>query len=145
MVGLIRPYLKYSAYHYGLRVQKEASATKRTLETTNESWVYDAILEKAWSRLYSEWETNIKQYLKDQREWNGFEDDFDWSIGDFDNVERAEASIRCFGVEVPTAFMADIKKMKTSSVEEYLLQSKQIEKFWYELERFEKFRLEPYP
>jgi uncharacterized membrane protein len=146
MLKLIRPYLKYSACHYSFRVVSEAVSVKKSISTIEDQWIIDAIVQKAYSRLYVTWENSIKKYLNDQREWNGLPDEFDWYIGDFaSSTDRVQSYLSCFTVEITMSGIDKIREMKEISADEYFTSCKVVEKFWLELEGYETFRLEPYP
>lgn len=138
--------MKYSAYHYSLRVVSEAVSVKKVISTMEEQWVIDAVVQEAYSRLYATWENSIKTYLNDQREWNGLPDEFDWTVGDFaSSTDRVQSYLHCFSVEIPMSGIDKIRDMKETSTDDYFTSCKVVEKFWLALEGYETFRLEPYP
>ena len=146
MLKLIRPYLKYSAYHYSLRVVSEAVGVKKVISNIEEVWIIDAIVREAYSRLYATWENSIKIYLNDQREWNGLPDEFDWTVGDFDSsTDRVQSYLHCFSVEISIAGIDKIRDSEVISTDDYFASCQVVEKFWHTLEGYETFRLEPYP
>jgi hypothetical protein len=142
MLKLIRPYLKYSAYHYGLKVATEAVDVKKVISKIEEPWIVSAITQEGYSRLYGAWEAAIKTYLNNQREWNDFPDEFDWTVGDFKtSTARVQSYLHCFNVEIS---MDGIDKIRDCDGE-YFASCEVIIKFWNTLEEYETFRLEPYP
>jgi hypothetical protein len=144
MVGLIRPYLEYTAYHYARMLMTEASTVNAILLTL-EDWMVQAIVRSAHTRLNITWEINIRVYLRNQREWNGFSEDFDWTVGDLTIPERVASCLQCFNVNITMDEMEQVRASTIISFDEYNDACRIVEKFWHILEGYEKFELTPYP
>jgi hypothetical protein len=145
MIALLRPYLHLTAYHYGRRHMASGATVRSIVMGLESEWMIDAIVKEAYARSYTSWKGDIKDYLKDQRLWNGLFDDFDWDAGGLYTPERARVCIECFGVEIDVRnidaireFVADNVQPTLSEYEKSLLV---VEEFWAHLNSAERFVL----
>jgi hypothetical protein len=60
----------------------------KQFENIVERWALYTIFQGLYIREYHEWERAVKNYIYDQRIWNGISGDFDWKSGRKSFVKR---------------------------------------------------------
>jgi hypothetical protein len=76
---------------------------------TVQDWIIETLIQGAYIREYHIWEKDTKEYLLNQRTWNGSEVAFGWKGNHVNNVKSVLA---CFAVEISADIMDRIDAMR---------------------------------
>jgi phosphopantetheine adenylyltransferase len=174
---LLNPYLKHTSMHYFIQLKHRkdaietaiaiiADANKKERETDPsdvfmseisdmaKQWIIETLIQGAYIREYHIWEKDTKEYVLNQKSWNGCETAFLWRGNHVQNVKSA---LTRFSAEASTEIMDRIDAMRNKvnaakhepgvlvehfvSNGDYCNALQAIESFWDQLHRMEEFRI----
>jgi len=73
------------------------------------AWVIEALLQGAFIREYHLWEKNVREYIANQRNWNGAAATSHWH---HDFIVGVEQSLATFGAQVPADTFKELRAIR---------------------------------